>query len=326
MKKLRFTVGLIVLCVFITSLTILFGFTNFPNGITSFGIPIMGDGIPVLFDRTQSNIYWYVDGKSGSDSNDGKTPQTPLDTIAAAITLANAAIDWAGTPWGPRHTIIIAPGKYAENLTSLPYGCNMIGLGDAFDLNGERGVVIKPASGSPVDCTSVINMRIENICFESPDTSDVFEADNFNRNVIVNCVFTGLPGGTPTSTTALNIVKDMTGNRITNCVFQVTVDGIYIDTDNANSKQASGNIIEYCYIRGCTSQGIYFEANTVPSYTQINHCVIGDGGTTLAMGLDDDTGLVNVSWTTFTATACDPASGDSDSKYNGCYLNGGLIT
>lgn len=298
--------------------------TTFGDQVFQFGgVPVSNGQIP--FVRNSGKTY-FVDGKNGLSGASGLRPDDAFSTIAAAVTESNGNIDWSATPWALGDTIIVAPGVYAENLTSLPYGGSIIGLGDAFDLNGQRGVTIKPSSGSPVDCTSVINCHIENICFESPGTSVVFQADNFNRNVVLNCLFSGLPGASPTTTKGLEIVKDMTGNIIKGCVFQVVRNGIYIVTDNGNSKQASGNIIEDCYVRGADQTGIYFDANCVPSYTQINRCVIGDGGTTLALGLDDNTGIVNVSWTTFTATACDPASGDGDSKYNGCYLNGALMT
>ncbi len=297
--------------------------TTFGDQLFHFGgVPVSG-GIPIS--RWKGKTY-FVDGLNGSDNNPGEKWTEPKATIASAVTAMNARISWSQTPWAESDVLVIAPGVYAENLTVFPYGCTVIGLGDAFDLNGQRGVTIKPSSGSPFDATSVINTRIENICFESPDTSVVFQADNFNRNVVVNCLFSGLAGASPTTTRGLEIVKDMTGNWIRNCVFQVVRNGIYINTDNANSKQASGNIIDYCYVRGCDQTGIYFDANTVPSYTQINHCVIGDGATTLALGLDDNTGQVNVSNTMFTATACDPASADSDSKYNNCYLNGSLMS
>lgn len=224
---------------------------NFAGGLLNQIAPT-SPGIPILFDRSYDNCYWFVDGKNGSDSNDGKTPDTPLDTIAAAITKANAAISWSNTPWGPRQTILIAPGLYAENLTALPYGCNLIGLGDAFDLNGERGVTIKPASGYPVAVTSCINTRIQNICFESPDTSACFRVQNLNRCVIEHCVFTGVPGGSPTTVYGLRVYDatdsdgngDMTGTYIKDCIFQVLENGLHIETDNGSSKQASGNIIE----------------------------------------------------------------------------------
>jgi hypothetical protein len=277
----------------------------------------------MFWPRSNARVY-FVDGLNGNDNNDGLAMDRPFDTIAAAITVANARVNWSATPWANGDIIVISPGVYAENITTLPYGCTMIGLGDSFDLNGERGVTIKPASGAPVDCTSAINMRIHNIAFESPDTTVCFQADNFNRNIVTNCIFSGLAGASPTTVKGLEIVKDMTGNRISNCVFQVVRNGIYIVTDNANSKQASGNIIEHCYIRGGDQTGIYFHANCVPSLTMINDCIIGGGGATLALGLDDDTDVVEVYNTMFEATSNDPVSGAG--KYNHCYLNGALIT
>jgi len=302
--------------------------TTFGDMVYQFGGVPIGGGLP-LFIGNDSINYYFVDVTNGKSSNSGLRPDQALNTIAAAVTKVNARIGWSNTRWSTNDVIVVAPGVYAENLTALPYGATLWGLGDAFDLDGQRGVTIKPASGSPVDVTSCINMRIHNICFHAPTDSGtevLFQADNFNRNVVTDCVFTGVAGGSPTTVKGLEIVKDMTGNWIKNCVVQVVRNGIYVVTDNANSKQASGNIIESCYVRGADQTGIYFDANCVPSYTQINNCIIGDGATTLALGLDDNTGVVNVTNTMFTATACDPASGDADSKYNHCYLNGTLMT
>jgi len=280
-------------------------------------------GAGLLLERSEE---FYVDGKDGSDNNPGLSIDRAFATIAKAVTEMNARIDWAESPWARADICYIAPGLYAEELTSLPYGCSVIGLGDAFDLNGERGVTIKPASGSPVDCTSIINTRLENLCFESPDTSVIFQVDNLNRNLLVDILLSGLPGASPTTTKGLEIVKDMTGNRLTNVVIQVARNGLYVVTDNANQKQASGNIIEELIVRGADQKGVFFHEHCVPSYTILKDSEIGDGSTTLALGLDDDSGLVKVSNTNFQAEACDPASGDGDSKYNNCYLNGSLMT
>lgn len=294
-----------------------------PTG-PSFGVPM--NGWPRNHDGENVGRYYFVSGDSGNDGSDGLTPGKAKATIASAVTAANADINWSGSPWASEATIVIAPGTYAENLTALPYGATILGLGDAFDLNGQRGVLIKPAAGIAVDATSVINSRIHNIAFQSVTTSVTFQADNFNRNVMSHCFFVGTPGASPTTTRGLEIVKDMTGNHIYDCKFLAIRNGIYINTDNANSKQASGNLLENLWIMGGDQTGIYFDANSVPSYTTIRNSTIGGGGTTLALGLDDNTGIVDVSFTTFSATACDPASGDSDSKYNGCYLNGTLMT
>lgn len=64
------------------------GFTNFPNGISSFGVPIIGGGglFPGI---TQGNNY-FVKPSSGSDSNSGKSPAKALKTLSRAHTLATA--------------------------------------------------------------------------------------------------------------------------------------------------------------------------------------------------------------------------------------------
>ena len=267
---------------------------------------------------------FHVDGKDGSDNYNGLSFDRAFASIEAAITAMNGRIDWSESPWARADVLYIAPGKYEENLTSLPYGCSVIGLGDAFDLNGERGVTIKPTSGSPVDCTSIINSRLENLCFESPDTNPIFQVDNFNRNVLVDILLCGLPGASPTTTKGLEIVKDMTGNRLSNIVIQVARNGIYVVTDNDNQKQASGNILEQIIVRGADQKGIFFHKHCVPSYTILKDSEIGDGGTTLALGLDDNSGLVKVSNTNFQAEAMDPAHQDGG-KYNNCYFNGVLL-
>lgn len=299
------------------------------------GVPVV-PGLPLSANsksKTSQPKYYFVDQNSGSDGNTGLSPERAKSTIAAAITVVNGRIDWSDSPWATNDVIVITPGKYAENLTALPYGATLWGLGNAYDLNGENGVTIQPASGYPVDVTSCINSRIHNIAFASPDASGCFEVENFNRNVMTNCLFSGVPGGSPTTVYGLRIKDetnadgngDMTGNLISGCWFLNTQNGLHIEVDNGSSKQATGNIIEWCNFAGITLKGIYFHVDSVPSYTMINHCQVGDGSTTLALGLDDDTDQVGVNWCTFQATANDPATA-SGGKYNGCYLNGALLT
>lgn len=54
-------------------------YSDFPNGITSFGVPIMGGGLPATF----GDVY-FVDYRNGSDSNLGTTKDTAFKTLSKA--------------------------------------------------------------------------------------------------------------------------------------------------------------------------------------------------------------------------------------------------
>jgi len=62
------------------------GLTNFPFGISSFGVPVLGGGgIPA----TKGNVY-FVDYGAGSDGFDGTDMRHPLKTIAYAYSLCTS--------------------------------------------------------------------------------------------------------------------------------------------------------------------------------------------------------------------------------------------
>jgi|GEM_PF-584107 len=54
--------------------------TNFPNGVTSFGLPVL-PGIPIPF----SGSYYFVDPANGSDGHMGTTPEFPFATLYRAF-------------------------------------------------------------------------------------------------------------------------------------------------------------------------------------------------------------------------------------------------
>jgi hypothetical protein len=60
--------------------------TNFPDGITSFGVPVIGGigGIPL------TGTWYFVDPAAGSDAYDGSSPETPFATIYAGYNAATA--------------------------------------------------------------------------------------------------------------------------------------------------------------------------------------------------------------------------------------------
>lgn len=78
--------------------------TSFPNGASSFGIPMLGAGLTIPNPKTSCRPI-FVDGTYGADGNDGSSPSQPVATISRALAIAKAGA-----------TIFVAFGTYDENL------------------------------------------------------------------------------------------------------------------------------------------------------------------------------------------------------------------
>lgn len=98
--------------------------TNFPNGVTSFGVPQLGNGdIP-----TGSGTYFFVDSNAGNDGYDGSF-ETPFATIDYAI----------GQCTADKGDVIVVKAGHAETLaaaaaiTADVAGISIIGLGNGAD-------------------------------------------------------------------------------------------------------------------------------------------------------------------------------------------------
>lgn len=96
-------------------------YTNFPNGISSFGIPLIGPGaqLPIT-----SGTYFFVSSLTGNSGNTGKTIAAAKATLQQAIDLCTAA---AGD------VVVILPG-HAETVTATSVALNksavtIVGLG-----------------------------------------------------------------------------------------------------------------------------------------------------------------------------------------------------
>jgi len=272
----------------------------------------------------QGQIYYVHDGV-GNDSHDGLSPDKPFATILKARTVSAARINWSasGVPWANNDMIVIFPGVYNEtNLVSGLYGVHVVGLGNSFDVNGESGVVIKPASGAVWDATSWINMSMSNIAFMgSSGSNPLLQLDNFNRGLLQDIVFAGIPGASPTTTKAFEIVKDMTGSELKRIWINQCTHGIYLVSDNANSKQITGDRFEDLYIMGVSTAGIYLDANCVPSGTVFNRFVIGP---TPTFGVDDNSATAMFCNGFVEASGMDPAT--ASGHYSNVYVNGTLYT
>lgn len=139
--------------------------TNFPNGISSFGIPIMGNGIPA----TKGKVF-FVDYGAGIDGpGRGRSAAKPFKTIAYAYSLTTTNMD----------DVIVLQGSASHVVTSMLTVSNnrvhfvgMDGLGGR--LYGQNAKISMGVTTAATDIGAVkvtgIRCSFTNIKFTSANT------------------------------------------------------------------------------------------------------------------------------------------------------------
>jgi hypothetical protein len=151
--------------------------SKFPNGITSFGIPVIGGSI-----LTTGSIF-FVKSTSGSDSNAGDTPTTAFATIDYAVGKCTA---------NKGDHIIVMP-NHAETVSAAGgldldvAGITIVGIGRG---SNQPTVTLDTADTADVDIDAA-NITIENINFVA-NFADIATAIDVNADdfTIRNCRFT----------------------------------------------------------------------------------------------------------------------------------------
>lgn len=130
------------------------GLTNFPGGISSFGIPVIPGA-----SRVYTGVSYFVcnaSGYNGSDNNTGLRPDQPLATLAKALTLVTANND----------DVIYVMKGHAESLNAAAFiacataGFSIVGLG-----NGRLRPVFTWTATAATWAVSAANVSIQNCVF-----------------------------------------------------------------------------------------------------------------------------------------------------------------
>jgi hypothetical protein len=119
--------------------------TNFPNGLSSYGVPVIGGGLPTTF----GNV-WFVDYRNGSDNNDGKSKTKSLKTLSAAY-------DKAVT--NNNDLILIDGDSTVEESAEIVWSKNrihVIGLDGAPGRLVQQGVKIQSATATTDDAVVTV--------------------------------------------------------------------------------------------------------------------------------------------------------------------------
>jgi len=262
------------------------------------------------------NVY-YVNGLMSS-SGSGSSWSNAYKTIAEAIAIVNARIDWGASPWATSDIINIAAGSYDENLTSMPYGAIMIGR--EFDMkDAQIGVKIAPTAGSPVDVGSCINTAFYNIGFHSTTTYAAFDAEILNNVLFDGCY---LSGPVETQTAAAGIVSlDSTMLRVLDSQFSCLDKGIDINYADGGDKFAHA-LIKGTIFDQIDTAGIEISSNLVGPSSKVIDCYFFGGGATMGYAILDGSTLIDVA-----KCFAESSSGFSGVRsVNGSYNNGALVT
>lgn len=180
--------------------------TNFPNGITSFGIPVVGSGI-----LTSGSVYW-VSSTTGSNGNSGTEPSRPFATIDYAIGRCTA---------NKGDVILVMPG-HTESVTAAGgidcdvAGISIIGLG-----NGSNRPKISFSTSTSADIDiDAANVRIKNIVFDLTGIDALAAPIDVNAaNFTLEDCEIIIANATAQATLAILTDANASGMVVKNCLF-----------------------------------------------------------------------------------------------------------
>jgi len=226
--------------------------TNFPNGVTSFGVPVL----PVGVSFAKNAKRFFVDASLGSDGNDGLSVNSPIATIQKAVDMCT---DGAGD------SIFVAPGTYAENvvITSKDY-ISIIGA----VIPGYAKPDVAPTTGIALNCVTSQGLVLKHMRFVSEDSDTVVNQGNgFHFS---DCVFDGTSGQAATEAN-LRLVGNADDDsftasegRVIDCMFRgCGGDALIFQHANApNGVGISDVEVIGCRFYGNTGDDIATAANT----------------------------------------------------------------
>ena len=255
------------------------GLTAFPNGVSSFGVPVVGSGPSI---PASTGTYFFVDSTTGSNSNSGRDKDHPVATITYALTLCTAS---------KGDVIVVMPG-YTETVTAAitvnKAGVYIIGLG--------WGNLIPSIQGNgAIDAVSITaaNVTLDNFQFPSPDTDA--------QTAVINVTAAGVTIrniraiGSETSNNVVDMITLASGAD--DCTIEnVRLFNSVVAVNSFLSLEAA---VARLLVRNCVFQGECVTAGIIDSgastFLYFENLIVATVGTTIPAAILDanPTGVVN---------------------------------
>ena len=230
------------------------GLTHFPNGVTSFGIPMLGAGVPAMF----GDVY-FVDFANGSDGNSGKSMDQATKTLSHAYTKIVS---------DQNDMILINGDDPVEEDAMITVSSNkthIIGLGTFGATDPEprikessTGITVVQAATMTITgwANTLTNVRIINQGTDSASVTSLW--DKGEGTVFTNCQFAKFSDLGESGVSDVEARGDSTTWR--NCKFGVDTLSQTATRPTLNIKGTGGsarmknNVFEDCYFTARTTQ------------------------------------------------------------------------
>jgi len=142
------------------------GLTRFPHGVSSFGIPIFGEGLGIL-SLAAGNIYYLVTAKASTNPYYVKLDENGISDANIFTTLPTA---YAATTTRQNDIIIVTPGTYTETESTAwaKDNVHLIGVGvgsPVSDWTLTQGMPV--FTTATTDCANIVNITGERNSFQN---------------------------------------------------------------------------------------------------------------------------------------------------------------
>lgn len=251
--------------------------TAFPNGISSFGVPVFGTG-----GFLSQGTYWFVKPSSGSDQNEGKSPDRALKTLSKAQSLATANQNDVVFLISESNTAASTTDYQSTELLWAKDMVHLIGVA-AGGMLSSRARIAQLSTATDVDgllTVSANSCYIANIqVFQGVDdaTSKGCVSVTGERNHFQNCHFAGI--GHATQDVSANYSLSVSGgeNLFEDCVIGLdTISRATATYEMIISGGVARNIFKRCLITSMAgAAGFSFlsvGATAIDRYTLFEDC------------------------------------------------------
>lgn len=274
--------------------------TNFPNGVSSFGVPMIGGigGIPL------TGIWYFLDPANGSDGNDGLSPETAFATLVFA---------YSKTRDGKNDVIVLigdgstaATARLSAQLVWANDATHLIGV--TAPSNIAQRARISTASGATANIANLVNVTAQGCIFANfslfqgvgeAATAEQLWQDAGQRNYYGNVAFGGMGsvnGAAHADSYSLKLYGG-SENLFDGCYFGVdtqdrdAANANLLIRKNASNVASTRNVFRNCLfsMRATDTDPLFVNANEaggMDRFTLFQGCTfINSGTSTLTVGM-----------------------------------------